>query len=139
MITLVSCDGKEFEIELGKAQDFETIRDAIRDSGTSAPFPLQGIRGEILAKIILYLNNHNENSKEWDNEFFNISNETLFEILTSTNYLNYQKLLDHCCEIVANMIRGKTPDQIRETFNIPKDDDEDENKDEDKEDDKEEN
>ncbi|KAM3373992.1 hypothetical protein P3S68_012706 [Capsicum galapagoense] len=34
------------------------------------------------------------------------------------NYLNIKSLLDLTCQIVADMIKGKTPEEIRKTFNI---------------------
>ena len=35
--------------------------------------------------------------------------------------LSYQGLLDVTCKTVANMIKGKTPEEIRKTFNIKND------------------
>ena len=35
--------------------------------------------------------------------------------------LTYQGLLDVTCKTVANMIKGKTPEEIRKTFNIKND------------------
>ncbi|OWM79739.1 hypothetical protein CDL15_Pgr023151 [Punica granatum] len=37
------------------------------------------------------------------------------------NYLNIKGLLDLTCQTVADMIEGKTPEEIRKTFNIKND------------------
>ncbi|KAM3237648.1 SCF ubiquitin ligase complex protein SKP1a [Capsicum annuum] len=39
-------------------------------------------------------------------------------LLKAANYLNIKSLLDLTCQIAANMIKGKTPKEIRKTFNI---------------------
>eukprot|EP00808_Paulinella_micropora_P018058 g37916.t1 len=36
----------------------------------------------------------------------------------AANFLEAKSLLDLCCAKVASMIKGKTPEQIRDTFNI---------------------
>ena len=74
---------------------------------------------------------------EWDQRFFAVDQEMLFEIIIAANYLNIKPLLcvvfcstrdvlgfltllcsDAGCKIVANMIKGKTPEEIRKVFNI---------------------
>jgi len=39
----------------------------------------------------------------------------------AANYLNIKDLLDLTCQAAADMIKGKTPDEIRKIFNIKND------------------
>ena len=45
----------------------------------------------------------------------------LFGFLQAANYLNIENLLDLTCQTFAEMIKGKTPEEIRKTFNIKND------------------
>jgi S-phase kinase-associated protein 1 len=57
----------------------------------------------------------------WDKEFCSVDQATLFELILAANYLDIKPLLDLTCKTVANMIKGKTPEEIRKTFNIKND------------------
>ena len=71
------------------------------------------------------LNNSELNEVEKENymlEFLsNIDQQTLFEVILASNFLDIPKLLDNSCQLVANMIKSKTPEEIRTLFNIKND------------------
>jgi S-phase kinase-associated protein 1 len=50
-----------------------------------------------------------------------IDQGTLFELILASNYLDIKGLLNVTCKSVANMMKGKTPEEIRKTFNITND------------------
>lgn len=56
--------------------------------------------------------------KAFNKEFLPTDNGQLFELILAANYLNIKSLLDITCQAVAEQIRGKTPQQIRENFGI---------------------
>jgi len=52
------------------------------------------------------------------------SMDELLYLICAANYLDIKPLLELTCAHAAGIIKGKTPDEIRETFNIPNDLDE---------------
>lgn len=137
-VTLLSQDGKDFKIILEVARMSETIKNLIEDSGIDNPIPLPNVSSDILEKVVTYCTYHHahpvavvseENKDEkrtddigaWDAEFCKIDQKTLFDLILAANYLDIKDLLDLTCKTVANMIKGKTPEEIRKTFNIKND------------------
>jgi S-phase kinase-associated protein 1 len=135
-VTLQSQDGEEFKVLIKCATMSETIKNLIEDAGVNDAIPLPNVTGKILNKVIEYCNYHTENptpqqEKEkdekdttitgWDLDFCKVDQPTLFELILAANYLDVKPLLDLTCKSVANMIKGKTPDEIRKTFNIKND------------------
>lgn len=139
-VILQSQDGVEFKVSSTVAKMSETVKNLLDDiQETDTPIPLPNVSGKILEKVVEYCNYHNEHplvkteteekSDEkrtddiipWDLEFCKVDQSTLFELILAANYLDIKDLLDLTCKTVANMIKGKTPEEIRKTFNIKND------------------
>ena len=134
-LKLMSSDQQHFEVEEDVAHESQTIKNMIEDMGSEETIPLPNVSGKILAKVIEYANYHvearklindkpaksPEDTKAWDAEFLKVDQATLFDLILAANYLNIKALLDLTCKAVAEMIKGKTPEEIRKTFNIKND------------------
>ncbi|GAB4853162.1 SCF ubiquitin ligase complex protein SKP1b [Ancistrocladus abbreviatus] len=131
-VTLKSSDGETFEVDEVVALESQTIRHMIEDDCADNAIPVPNVTGKILSKVIEYCKKHVESSKsddrsvdedlkQWDAEFVKVDQNTLFDLILAANYLNIKSLLDLTCQTVADMIKGKTPEEIRKTFNIKND------------------
>lgn len=134
-VKLTSSDNQMFEVDEEIANESTTVKNMIEDTGTEDIIPLPNVPGKILAKVIEYCKFHVEANKkvddkpakseddikQWDTEFVKVDQATLFDLILAANYLNIKGLLDLTCQTVANMIKGKTPEEIRKTFNIKND------------------
>lgn len=125
------------EVSLDVANMSLTIKNMLEDLAgggvTDVSIPLNNVTSKVLTKVIEYCKHHVENptkldtdkSKEdispWDKQFAGVDQATLFELILAANYLDIKPLLDLTCKTVANMIKGKTPEEIRKTFNIKND------------------
>ncbi|KAK7367262.1 hypothetical protein VNO80_09271 [Phaseolus coccineus] len=131
-ITLKSSDGEAFEVDEAVALESQTIKHMIEDDCADSGIPLPNVTSKILAKVIEYCKKHvdaanpddkpsEEDLKAWDGDFVKVDQATLFDLILAANYLNIKSLLDLTCQTVADMIKGKTPEEIRKTFNIKND------------------
>jgi len=133
-LTLVSGDEKSFKIDEKAAKMSMTIKLLLEDVGNEENIPLPNVQSAILSKVIEYCEKHKnddppvENADaapsedEGDLDFCKeFDQATLFEMIKAANYLDIRSLLDVTCKTVANMIKGKTTEQIRATFNIEND------------------
>ncbi|XP_078162305.1 SKP1-like protein 1 [Carex rostrata] len=145
-ITLKSSDGEEFVVDELVAMESQTIRHMIEDDCAENGIPLPNVTSKILSKVIEYCKKHvdsafsaaaataegaaaagassktvDEELKQWDQDFVKVDQATLFDLILAANYLNIKGLLDLTCQTVADMIKGKTPEEIRKTFNIKND------------------
>ena len=121
------------------------------DDQEEAIVPLPNVNSEILRRILQWAEYHkndddavpndeadkekNEREKRngggagippWDVEFLKVDQDTLFDIILAANYLDVKVLMDAACKTVANMIKGKSPEEMRKTFQMINDFDQDE-------------
>ena len=100
--------------------------------------PLPNVKSHVLAKVIEFCRryaeepmseiekplksaNMHEVVQEWYANYVDVDQELLFELILAANYMDIKPLLDLTCATVASMIKGKTPEEIRKTFNIVND------------------
>lgn len=140
-IKLQSSDGEIFEVDVEIAKASVTIKTMLEDLGMDEEddevVPLPNVNGTILKKVIAWATYHKDDPppadeddgkdkrtddiSSWDADFLKVDQGTLFELILAANYLDIKGLLDVTCKTVANMIKGKTPEEIRKTFNIKND------------------
>lgn len=133
-IILTSSDHKEIEVDKKVIEKSILIKNMIEDVGDSdEPIPIPNVNEKILQKVKEWCIQHendkiqeeenlrNTDIEEWDKKFFEVDQETLFDIILAANYLDIKGLLDTGCKTVANMIKGKSAEEIRKTFNITND------------------
>eukprot|EP00842_Homolaphlyctis_polyrhiza_P004977 jgi/Hompol1/5480/HPOL_000919-RA len=136
MVKLSSSDAQEFTVPKEIACQSVLIKNMLEDLGedSDAPIPLPNVSGAILQKVIEFATHHkddappapedeskniaksSEDIDEWDREFIKVDQGTLFEIILAANYLDMKALLDLGCKTVANMIKGKTIEEIRKEY-----------------------
>ncbi|KAK6542485.1 hypothetical protein TWF694_006438 [Orbilia ellipsospora] len=140
VIKLLSSDNVEIPVEKDVAERSVLIKNMMEDIGghIDDAIPIPNVNEAVLRKVIEWCEHHksdpapptDEDSdsrkkstdiEEWDQKFMQVDQEMLFEIILAANYLDIKPLLDVGCKTVANMIKGKSPEEIRKTFNIQND------------------
>ncbi|CAK5076638.1 unnamed protein product [Meloidogyne enterolobii] len=140
-ILLKSNDDETFEVDRSVIRLSTTLNTMFQDLGMDQsdandamlqePIPLANVNGAVLRKVIAWYpvvtddaesrERRTDDIPSWDVEFLKVDQGTLFELILAANYLDVHGLLDVACKTVANMIKGKTPEEIRRTFNIKND------------------
>ena len=139
-VILRSMEGKDFKVSRGVALMSALVKNMLEGSDESeeinAPLPL--VKNDILEKVIEFCVQHeksptaeidkpikssnmSENVDEWDVKFIDQPQDIIFELILAANYMDIKSLLDLSCAKVASLIKGKTPEEIRRTFNIVND------------------
>lgn len=137
-VRLQSVDMQVFKVDLDVAMRSGTIKNMLEDCelNDETVVPLANVNAAILGKFIEWAKQHKDDPKPdeeekgdkrtdditaWDTEFLKVDQGTLFELILAANYLDAKGLLDVTCKTVANMIKGKSPEEIRKQFNIVND------------------
>ncbi|PCD37863.1 hypothetical protein AU210_006358 [Fusarium oxysporum f. sp. radicis-cucumerinum] len=142
-VWLASNDSATIEVDRVVAERSMLIKNMLEDIGDEGinaenPIPIPNVNEAVLRKVIEWCDHHRNDPlqaqdddsdarkkttdiEEWDQKFMQVDQEMLFEIILASNYLDIKPLLDVGCKTVANMIKGKSPEEIRKTFNITND------------------
>ncbi|GMI58476.1 hypothetical protein ScalyP_jg1697 [Parmales sp. scaly parma] len=140
-VSLISMDGDTFEVSGIVAHMSELVKSICEeneDDEEKQEIPLPNVKTVVLAKVIEFCKQYQtekmseiekplrsavmgEVVQEWYANFVNVEQEILFELILAANYMDIKPLLDLTCATVASMIKGKTPEDIRKTFNITND------------------
>lgn len=140
IIQLQSSDGEVFDVDIEVAKVSKTIKTMLEELGFNEDeedvIPLPNVKSNTLKLVLQWATKHKDDAPEeeenrdkrrtddipsWDVDFLKMDQGSLFELILAANYLDIKGLLDVCCKTVANMIKGKTPEEIRTTFNIEND------------------
>lgn len=122
-IHLISSDDVTVPMDVKMAAVSSHINDLIEDCGTEKPIVFSNIESQQLKKIVEYC------SSRWtldgmvadankDEEFIDIPNEELFKLAVAADFLHIKPLIQLCCATIADRMRGKKVDELREMFNI---------------------
>nr|XP_043068394.1 S-phase kinase-associated protein 1-like [Drosophila bipectinata] len=140
IIKLQSSDGEIFDTDIEIVKCSGTITNMLEDCGMGDDendiVPLLKVNSTTLRKVLEWARYHKndpkpreddeskakriDDIKSRDAEFLKVDREALFELIMAANYLDIKDLLELTCKAVADMIKGKTPEEIRMIFNIRK-------------------
>lgn len=150
MLKCVCVDGKKIEMPLGVAKLSKTLDNMIgvcegdQNFSSEIPFAEEACDKPTMEKIIEWGKYHLANPKApptaeekktkpfrddkvvieidpWDKNFMGTNVEEIVKIMTASNYLEIENLTLLCAKTLALMIKGKTPQQIRDMFGIVND------------------
>ncbi|KAF3038110.1 hypothetical protein E8E12_004513 [Didymella heteroderae] len=140
VIKITTSDNIDMTVERQVAERSILIKNLLEDLGgdNEESIPIPNVNEAVMKKVLEWCTHHRNDPPasqdddsdsrkkstdidEWDQKFMQVDQEMLFEIILAANYLDIKALLDVGCKTVANMIKGKSPDEIRKTFNIQND------------------
>ncbi|XP_057798900.1 SKP1-like protein 11 [Salvia miltiorrhiza] len=98
-LTLLSSDGERFMVPEAAAVQSKTIKNIVEDGCSGGPIPLANVSSKVLAEVIVFLKNHANGSE-----------------------IEEQKKSDETfLKEIADRIRDKSPEWVRNLFGIEND------------------
>ncbi|KAH8351908.1 hypothetical protein KR084_000572, partial [Drosophila pseudotakahashii] len=129
-IKLQSSDGEIFDTDTQVVKCSGTIMTLLKDSGKefeeNALVLLPYVNSTALRKVLTWAHFHKDDDEgkdkdtinAWDARFMEVDKDTLLQLVLASDYLKIQELLNLTCDMISNMIRGKTSEEIHKIFNI---------------------
>ncbi|CAB9515148.1 phase kinase-associated protein 1 [Seminavis robusta] len=141
-VILVSREGETFDVPIKIAKMSQLVADTFDEDEDSddeddiKTIPLPNVRSDILRKIVEFGTYYQETEamtaiqtplnssrledlvQEYYVEFVNVENKMLFDLVAAANFMDIKPLLDLTCLAVSIMIKGKSPEELKEMFKI---------------------
>jgi len=123
---IIECSDDELlEVEKAVAVRMSVaIRKKLETLEPNAILQLDNITGRALTKVMEYCHVHTAphiismDLKTWDDKFVKLDPGTLCELASAAYHLEIKPLVDLTCQAIAQLLKGKSPAEIRRTFNI---------------------
>jgi len=129
MITVECSDGILIDIDKELAISMSgTLRKNLETKQSShepdnSPITIDNITSSTLMKVLDFCSVHSAphsvpNFKAWNEKFVRLEPSELCELASAAYYLEIRPLVDLTCKSIAKLLKGKSPAEIRKTFNI---------------------
>uniref|UniRef100_A0A1I7V0A2 Skp1-related protein n=1 Tax=Caenorhabditis tropicalis TaxID=1561998 RepID=A0A1I7V0A2_9PELO len=136
--TLISSDGEEFRADGHSIKQSKVLGLAAKNlESADTPIQVEKVKGDTMRRVLEWCENHRDDGPyvskcgpalrlpHWDFRWLkDLDNQQLFDLITATNDLQMRQLMDYSCKTVANMAKGKNPEQLRQIFGIMSDEEE---------------
>lgn len=114
MVKIKTQDGETIELQTDIAYKMVLLKNLVEDLGESSePIPLQNVTAKTFNKVLDYFKDTQSESY-----FHDMDRDFLFEVILAANYLDIEDLLDKGCKRVADMIKDKSVEEIKEILGI---------------------
>ena len=134
-VRLSSSNGDVVEAPLSLARRLGVVDRFLEhcDEDDDPLIPLQNVDSGVLAMVLKYYESVPESTPSgdvldpdappdpkdaYDADFFRMEKDSLFALVVAANYLDAPELLDGGCQVIADMVKGMSPEKIRQEFGI---------------------
>ncbi len=138
-LTLVSADGRRFEVNRKYACVSKLVCQAIENDSKATEVPIPGAKGVVLAMIVEYMNEHKGTEPAiiekplrsklmkdcvktaWDAPFIDgigENRQALYDLILAANYMDVKSLLHLGCAKVASLIKGQPLEKIKDILAV---------------------
>lgn len=128
LIEIVTSDDQTMKIKKSYCEKIETIKSCLDDMAPNLPtnpIPIPNVTKPVMEKVLQYCKLCESPKNEKDglqDKFLEMEQEFLYELILAANILNFEELLDISCRKIADQVRGRTPEEIRDILCIDKED-----------------
>ena len=137
-VIVITSDAKPVIMSRPAAAMSKTIDNLVSELGVENPVPVPSVTEAVMMLVKEYAEykvanldapapeddakkdeRRTDNILPWDKAFMDkLEQSQLFDLIMAANYLEFKSLLDLGCKTVANMIKGKSVEELRVTFHL---------------------